>query len=477
MDVRISETAGAGGEGLGRGSAGDQDGGGQRLEQLGPTLLRRRRRPGQRGARLRFIDEAADYQAGSVVVRGPDTGGGGLDMDLPAACSAGLAKAVAERALAASAETLTAHLGPLEALGLEPGDAVRVEGRAGVWRVARMELDEDPRAVLTPWVETGAVDGTVDWRVETPGGGAGAPFLALLDLPPLPGAEDDGRPLAAVAAEPWRAMQVHGGVDADGLTARASVAGPATVGRLVELLPPGVIGRWDEVNVLMVAVEGRGPETRSAGAVLNDANGVAVRSEAGWEIVQFRDAELLGGGVWRLSGLLRGQQGTEGEMGAGAGAVVVFLDEAPARLEVQPGERGLPMLWRAGPAGAPPGGDEFSEAAFTWRGVHDRPWAPAHLSVAEQDGGLRLNWIARTRRDGDRWDGETQASDPLRFRVRVLDGAAVVRVIETEAETAIYAAADLAADFPGGVGEGARVAVSQWSPVFGWGVEAVAGLG
>ena len=271
-------------------------------------------------------------------------------------------------------------------------------------------------------------------------------------------------------------MQVHGGVDADGLTARTSVTAPATVGRLVEPLPPGVVGRWDEMNALTVAVEGRAPETRSAGAVLNGANAVAVRGEGGWEIVQFRDAELLGGGVWLLSGLLRGQQGTEVEMGAGAGAVVVFLDETLARLEVQAGERGLPMLWRAGPVGAPPGGDGFSEAAFTWHGVHDRSWAPAHLAVRAEDGGLRLRWIARTRRDGDRWDGETQGSDPLRFRVRVLDGVTVVRMFEVDAETALYAAAELAADFPGGVGEGARVGVSQWSPVFGWGVEAVAEL-
>ncbi|MEH6666083.1 MAG: glycoside hydrolase/phage tail family protein, partial [Brevundimonas sp.] len=182
--------------------------------------------------RVRFIDETADYQAGSVTVRGPETGGGGLDMDLPAACSAGLAKAVAERALAASGETLTAHLGPLEALRLEPGDAVALEGRAGVWRVARIELDETPRAVLIPWAETTPEDGEIDWRTAPPGGGAGAPFLALLDLPPLPGAEDDGRPLAAVAGEPWRAMQVHGGADTDGLTARANVAAPATAGRL-----------------------------------------------------------------------------------------------------------------------------------------------------------------------------------------------------------------------------------------------------
>ena len=108
--------------------------------------------------------------------------------------------------------------------------------------------------------------------------------------------------------------------------------------------------------------------------------------------------------------------------------------------------------------------------------MHDRPWAPAHLTVTGEDGGLRLNWIARTRWDGDRWDGETQGSDPLRFRVRVLDGAAVVRAFEVQTETAAYGAANLAADFPDGPGEDARVAVSQWSPVFGWGVEATAGL-
>ena len=96
--------------------------------------------------------------------------------------------------------------------------------------------------------------------------------------------------------------------------------------------------------------------------------------------------------------------------------------------------------------------------------------------MTAEEGGLRLRWIARTRRDGDRWDGETQGSDPLRFRVQVLEGAAVVRAFDVEAETAVYGAADLAADFPGGVGEDARVAVSQWSPVYGWGVEAMAGL-
>lgn len=435
--------------------------------------------------RLRFIDEAADYQAGSVIERGEATGGGGLDMDLPAACSGGFARGVARRMLetAASAEALTVALGPLEALRLEPGDAVTVEGREGLWRVRRTDLDETPSARLEAWIAAGVAAGTTtpepEWRVTPPPPVTGAPWLALLDLPPLPGAEDDGRPLAAAAGEPWRMMRAHGGPDVEGLSARGDAAAPATVGALIEPLAPGVTGRWDERGVIEARIEGRAPQSASASAVLGGANAAAVKAADGeWEIVQFRTAVLVGGDVWRLSGLLRGQQGTEAQasVGAVAGAEVVMLDDALARLDMRAGERGLPMVWRAGPAGAPPGGDGFAEAAFAWRGVHDRPWAPAHLSVERDGEGRRIRWIARARLDGDRWDGETAGSDPMRFRVRVMDGETVLRMFEAEACEAAYDGADLAADFPGGPGETARVAVSQWSSVFGWGVETAAGL-
>lgn len=63
-----------------------------------------------------------------------------------------------------------------------------------------------------------------------------------------------------------------------------------------------------------------------------------------------------------------------------------------------------------------------------------------------------------------------------RGRVRILDGEAVVRTLEVEDETALYAAADVAADWPGGLGEEAVVAVAQWGAGFGWGVEATARL-
>lgn len=428
-------------------------------------------------ARVRFIDETADYQTGAVVVRSEDAAAtaGGVDLDLPLVCGGGLATAAAQRALEGEGvEVRTLALGPLEALQLEPGDGVRLEGRSDDWRVTRVTSDETPSAVLEPVSARRAVEDDGVWRGgETPTV-IGAPFLKVLDLPPLIGGEADARPLIAVAAEPWRTMRLHAGPIAETLTARGDVETPATVGVLVEALGPGVRHRWDEANAVVVRVEGEAPESAVEAAVLGGGNVLAVETAVGWEIVQYRSALLVGPGTWRLTGLLRAQQGTEVEMRAGAmaGSVVVFLDDRLARAEMGRGERGLPLVCRAGPAGAAPGGAGFSETLFVVRGVHDRPWSPSGLTVETSAEGLAIRWTPRVRLFGDNWDGEPTTVDPVRFRVRVLGGGVVVRTMEVEGLSACYSAADLVGDFPEGVTSTARIAVAQWGEGFGWGSEA-----
>jgi len=427
-------------------------------------------RPG--AARVRYIDGEAGYQTGSAVVRSAGEGGG-IDLDLPAVCSGALARAAAERALeAGDGDRLTVTPGPLETLALEPGDTVTVEGRSGGWRVMRLDMDETPSAVLEPVSAIGVGEDDGRPTADKASGASGAPFFRMVELPPLIGGEDDGRPIAVVAADPWRPMRVFAGPDAGSLTARGDVAQPATVGVLVAALAAGVRHRWDEANAPLVRVEGRAPESRPEAAVFAGGNAVAIETPAGWELAQFRSATLVGDGVWRLTGLLRGQQGTEA-VGAPGGAIIVFLDQAPARAESPRAERGLPLIWRAGPVGGPAGGAGVSEVSFTATGVHERPWSPAHLrAAARTDGGFDLSWIARSRIDGDRWDGEASASGSPRFRVRVLDGVEEKRAFEVEEAAATYAAADLAADFAGGLDDDSRVAVAQWGAGYGWGTEA-----
>lgn len=428
-------------------------------------------RPG--AARVRFIDDGG-YQTGLAVVR-TDGEGGGVDLDLPAICSKAMARAAAERVLEVGREErLTVTPGPLQALRLEPGDVVSVEGDGRRWRVARFDSDEAPSMVLEPVT---AVRVSEDFDVpgaDEPAAVPGAPFLRILDMPPLVGAETDTRLIAVVASDPWRPMRVFAGPDPASLTARGDVDGPATVGVLVAALAPGVRFRWDETNALDIRVEGRPPESLSKAAVLAGGNAVVVETTAGWEIVQFRTAELVGAGIWRLSGLLRGQQGTEAATAAGAasGGLAVFLGTGLERMQSPPGERGLTLVWRAAPIGAPPGGAGVSEMVFTTSGLHGRPWSPAQLRrVPRQDGGLDLTWVARSRLDGDRWDGEPAASDPSRFRIRLLDTGAAVRTFTIDVAFAGLSAASLAEDFPDGLTE-AEAAVAQWGEGYGWGVEA-----
>lgn len=454
-------------------------------DEGGGLAAERSLEPRPSAARVRFIDETADYQTGSVTARAEQGGdGGGVDADLPVVCDAALATSAARRALATGGEgeRLTARLGPLEALRLEPGDVVEVEGRAGEWRAARLDWDEHPTATLEPVVRIASAEATPDWRPGEPPIVVGAPFLRLLDLPPIPGfgpgAEDDGRPVAVIAAEPWRPMTLHGGQDAATLTPRASVTQPATVGVLIEPLTRGVLGRWDETNAITVRIEGTAPQSLSAAAVLGGSNAVAVETAAGWEVVQYRRADLVGGEIWRLSGLLRGQQGSEAATAAGAsvGALMVMLDRTLPRVDMSADERGLPRLWRAGPAGAPPGGAGSAEITFTWEARSARPWRPAHLGATVEGGGRRLSWTPRVRIGGDRWDLEPLEVDPRRFRVRVLDDGVEKRVWEVEGLETVYAAGPMAADFPGGPGAGARIAVAQWGEGYGWGTEAVVRL-
>ena len=143
-------------------------------------------------------------------------------------------------------------------------------------------------------------------------------------------------------------MRIFAGADPGSLTSRGDIPEPAVVGRLVGGLANGPLHRWDTVNTLEVRIEGRAPESLPMSAVLAGGNAVAVETVMGWEVIQFRTAEFVGAEVWKLSGLLRGQQGTEMAMKAGAeaGAIAVFLDAGLVRVSSPPAERGLPLIWR-----------------------------------------------------------------------------------------------------------------------------------
>jgi hypothetical protein len=427
--------------------------------------------------RLRFIDEAADYQTGALTVRRDPADAGDVAVaDLPMVMTAPRAEQVGRRLLARSRsardETIL-RLSPLAALRLEPGDRVRLHDDERVWRVEQVALDETPHATLSlAEAAVGAGGEAIDWTPPSPGEPAAPPVLHILDLPPLPGAEDDARPLIAAAVEPWRDLDIHAGVSAEALTVRARVDQPAAVGETLSDLPAGPLHRLHQAGRLTVRLEGATLESRPLAAVLAGANALAVLGAGGaWEILQFLGAEAIEPDVWSLSGVLRGQAGSEPAMAdlLPVGAPVVLLGDGLVRAQTALSERGLPLLWRAGPAGGPAGGEGVTETQATWRALALRPWSPCHLTRTALTGGdIVFSWIRRARLSGDSLDGEPPLSEEAeRYRIELLDGESVVRVAETAAPSFLWTAAMQAADFPGGVPDPVSVRVAQISATFG----------
>jgi hypothetical protein len=149
--------------------------------------------------------------------------------------------------------------------------------------------------------------------------------------------------------------------------------------------------------------------------------------------------------------LLRGQQGSDDALAAGApvGARFLFLTGAEQRLSVAGWERGLALQWRGG---------EWV-GAYAHDGIAGWPWSPAHLSLAWQAGDIALAWVRRARKDGDGWGaGNPPVEGAEAYRVRVTGGESD-REWDVTAAAAIYPATEQVVDFP--MGGLARVEVAQ----------------
>ncbi|MBU2485090.1 MAG: hypothetical protein KKG78_08380, partial [Alphaproteobacteria bacterium] len=277
------------------------------------------------------------------------------------------------------------------------------------------------------------------------------PEIVFLDLPVLTGVEETGWARAGALAIPWRQMVLSSSAEAEGYTARTTLDAPARIGVLAEPLPPGGIeGRFDRSAALVVDLGFGGLSSASRLAVLNGANAVAVRSDAGsWEIIQFESAEEIAPGRWRLESLLRGQAGTDDAMrdGAASGADFIALDGTVRSLGLSLDEAGRAFNWIAEASGGlagPPSPMVFvgGERALT-------PLSPVHLRAERRAEGVNLSWIRRGRLSADSWTPAEIANDEgfERYRVEILAGAAVIRTVETSASEWLYPAADELADF------------------------------
>ncbi|MEO1198808.1 MAG: glycoside hydrolase/phage tail family protein, partial [Pseudomonadota bacterium] len=349
-------------------------------------------------------------------------------------------------------------------LAVEPADLIGIsaDSEETTWLVTELS-DGDGRAVVGQRILDGMFD-VAQRRARTKRSkqrskkSPSAPIatLTFLELRNPEAETDAATLLVAGSSAPWsNGLVLYREVDNDALQYVGRIEQRATIGRLVTDLYPGPVWRWDRVNSVTVELARGTLSSRSERAVLGGKNAIAVEdSEFGWEVIQFRDAELVAERTYTLSHLLRGQAGTERAAKAlKSGSRIVVLDAA--LFAVSPGSFAIDQdaIWRFGQAGRALTPDTLATKAYTPTGDSLRPLSPVHVKAwrAPDTGDVVLSWIRRTRLSGDGWGlidaplGE--ASE--RYQIDILDGGDVKRRFVSTLPTVTYSQADQTADFGG----------------------------
>ena len=426
--------------------------------------------------RLRFVEADGDFETIAEEAILPDEDSHAVSSsEMPMVMTRAEGRQVVERWLAEARlarDTVKLSL-PLSMSALGAGDVVRLND--GVrYRLDRVEsgamlLAEGVRVERESYVPLEMPD--------TPA--AVAPFAAptavfplFLDLPLLKGDEVDHAPHIAATASPWPGtVSVFNAVEDADYALLDTLNTPAVIGQLTAPLMRAAPGLYDHAGVVELRLVRGELSGISEVALLNGANAAAIGdgSPDNWEVIQFRDAQLVGDRQYRLSTLLRGQRGSDGLMPDAwpAGSYFVLLGSGVQQLSLRAATRTVAHHYRIGPSLRAYDDPAYRHEVHAFAGIGLKPYAPAHLRADPQgNGDVACSWIRRTRIDGDNWDAaevplgeETEA-----YVVRVMQGGSVIREESLSLPNWTYGAAQQSADGLTGLFD---VAVAQVSARFG----------
>jgi hypothetical protein len=393
-----------------------------------------------RGVTLSHYDPARDYQAGLQQAWRPGGGSRVEALELPAALSAGAAKGLAEASLTraeAERERRVVSAG-WRAMTVSPGERVTIEGEPGMWRVAEWSLEQMAiTLVLVPIVAAPLATTAAAGRfLPPPDLVVGETVLHGFELPHL-GEGMLATPRISIAAcgtgAGWRraalAVSSDGGVTWQPTGATAL---PAIIGAVETPAGVGPAEIEDLRSELIV-------ELMHGGMALHDADLAGLDRGAnlalvGDELLQFGEAQALGGNRWRLRRLWRGRRGTEAAIGTDTGGDRFVLIEPGmlAQQEVPAGGGDVRVMAVA------PGSTAGVECIVHRNGSSVVPPSPVGLrATANADGSATLTWVRRSR-IGWRWIDEADmpmGEEAERYQLRLVAGSGGVTTFEVDAAT------------------------------------------
>ena len=433
--------------------------------------------------RVRFVQAGGGHDIAAEEAVLPDEATHAVAVsDLPMAMTRAEGRQVAERWLAearVSRDTARFALPPSRQ-DIGAGDIVDIPGPdAGVpsrYRVDRVE-HSTMQLIDAVRIEPNVYD-PPDMADDVPSQKAFAapvPVASMfLDLPLLTGDEVEHAPHIAVTANPWPgSVAVYASAsDSDYLLERVLTA-RSVIGVTETPLLAAPAGRWDRADPVQVKLINGTLESRSAEAVQNGANAMAIGdgTPGNWEIFQFQSAELIAPETYWLSNRLRGQLGSDGLMPDvwPVGSWVILLDSSLSQIDLASTQRRISRHYRIGPARRPIDDPSYIHLNEAFDGNGLRPYAPVHLQASESAGDLSVSWVRRTRIDGDSWD---LAEVPLgeeteRYDIRVRKGSEVLRQTNSVTPYWIYTQTEQASD---GANGAISIEVAQVSARYGPGL-------
>lgn len=419
---------------------------------------------------LTYAAVAGDYNAATEVSDRLLTAQGSISQNtLAMALTAAEAKGIADTAAAASLSALltTTLAVPVQAYArIEAADPITVLDADGSSYRFRVLKRTEAGAVLTLEVEGDDQADYADAGITSDSYESsstvvvyGDTLLVFIDGPLLRDADDvPGYYLAARGqTTPWPGGYAYVSWDGTAYSQAAEMASSAVIGTATTALADwaGGSGLMDTWHTLTVTL-GSGQQLASVtdAALLADASVNALWTSSG-EVLRFRTATLVSEGVYTLSGLLRGQRGTEWAMAAHViGETVVLLSStALRRVQDSASQIGIARYLKGVTTGRSLA--SATAATVTDTGVSLKPWAPVHPQLARDasTGDLTLSWTRRTRYAA-RFASSAGINVPLgesseAYQVDIYNaaGTAVLRTLSVSASSAVYTAAQQTADF------------------------------
>lgn len=250
----------------------------------------------------------------------------------------------------------------------------------------------------------------------------------------------------------------------------ASTTSESTIGLVETAVAPHSYHTWDEDTEIVVKLNSGSLLSMSDLAVLNGQNWAQI----GQELIGFKNAELIAEKTYKLTGLLRGRQGTEQYIGTHQANELFCLIDDLVKLEFPDSDRGSVKQFKVVTIGSSI--DKAEAKTVQIISNNARMWTVYKPVVALQGNDWIISWNERVRFDNQIKDFATTNHDPdwAGFGIAILadDGVTVKSTHIVQGSSFTYTAAQQTLDF-GTIQPGIKVSIVQMSQKWGGGYPVV----